>query len=201
MDRNDQQAIEELFGKLREVERRAPPRDREAEALIGEHIARQPAAPYHMAQAIIALEHALAAAQQRLEEAEQQRGSGGFMAEIFGTGRTRAERGRERGRQERPRQRALPGEDGGRSGGAGPWGGRPSFLGGAMQTALGVAGGVVLGSFLADMLTPDAAAAAPVDQAAPEEERFAGEEAAADEDFAGDDAGGADFGGDFGGDF
>jgi hypothetical protein len=32
MDRNDQQAIENLFGKLAEVERQSPPRDAESEA-------------------------------------------------------------------------------------------------------------------------------------------------------------------------
>jgi hypothetical protein len=46
---------------------------------------------------------------------------------------------------------------------AGPWGptagpGGGGFLAGAAQTAMGVAGGVLLGSMLADWLTPDAPA-------------------------------------------
>jgi hypothetical protein len=47
---------------------------------------------------------------------------------------------------------------------AGPWDnahawGGGGFLAGAAQTAMGVAGGVLLGNMLADWLTPDAAAA------------------------------------------
>ena len=76
---------------------------------------------------------------------------------------------------------------------AGPWDNAPGyggggFLAGAAQTAMGVAGGVLLGSMLADWLTPDPAAA----------------QDAQGDSFSGDaaDAGGtdvADAGGDFGG--
>lgn len=62
MDRNDQQAIEGLFGKLAEVERQALPRDAESEAFIRERIALQPGAPYHIAQTIAVQEQALVAA-------------------------------------------------------------------------------------------------------------------------------------------
>ncbi len=48
MDYNDRQAIEDLFGKLADVERQAAPRDDEAEAFIRDRIAAQPAAPYLM---------------------------------------------------------------------------------------------------------------------------------------------------------
>ncbi|MEI5682665.1 DUF2076 domain-containing protein [Mesorhizobium sp. CGMCC 1.15528] len=41
MDRLDQQAIVGLFDKLADVARQSPPRDQEAEAYIGEQIARQ----------------------------------------------------------------------------------------------------------------------------------------------------------------
>jgi hypothetical protein len=198
MDGRDRQAIEELFDKLREVERRSPARDREAEALIHQHIARQPGAPYYMGQTIIALEHALAAARERLEEAERRGSGGGFISEIFGGGRGR--------REDRAlsRRRALEDESG-RAGAGSPWGYRPSFLGGAMQTAMGVAGGVVLGSFLADLLMPDAAMAS--EAAATDAGADAGQEASdagygPEEDMSGDDGdfGGGDFGGgDFGG--
>ncbi|TIT48066.1 MAG: DUF2076 domain-containing protein, partial [Mesorhizobium sp.] len=72
MDRNDQQAIGNLFEKLANVERQTPPRDAEAERLINDQIARQPAAPYYMAQTIVVQEQALNAAQSRIEELEQQ---------------------------------------------------------------------------------------------------------------------------------
>ena len=39
MDRNDQKAIEELFGKLETVERESPGRDAESEAFIRRRIA------------------------------------------------------------------------------------------------------------------------------------------------------------------
>lgn len=63
MDRNYRHAIETLFDKLATVERQSPPRDGEPEALIRYKIARQPGAPYYMAQTIIIQEQALAAAE------------------------------------------------------------------------------------------------------------------------------------------
>jgi uncharacterized protein len=192
MDARDRQAIEELFGKLREVERRSPTRDRDAEALIRDFIARQPGAPYYMAQTIIAQEQALIAAQERLEQGEQ-RGSGGFLSEIFGPGPGRDGGRRERGPRDRePGARMLPP-------GASPWG-RPSFLGGAMQTALGVAGGVVLGSFMADLLMPDHAmagepAAGAHDAGADTADQDMADAGPGDDDLGGGDFGGGDFGG------
>jgi uncharacterized protein len=187
MDRNDQQAIEELFRKLRDVEQRNPQRDREAEALIREMIARQPAAAYYMAQTIVAQEQALIAARERLEQNEK-RGSGGFLSDIFGGGGRggRAAAGPDWRDGER-RQLSAPG----------PWSGRPSFLGGAMQTALGVAGGVVLGNFLADLLMPDAAHAADTSHDAGQHEGMTQDEpGAAEHDAQGDeDFGGGDFSG------
>ena len=70
MDRNDRQAIEALFDKLATVERQSPPRDGESEAFIRDKIARQPGAPYYMAQTIVIQEQALAAAEARLAELE-----------------------------------------------------------------------------------------------------------------------------------
>jgi hypothetical protein len=158
MDRQDRDAIEGLFQRIARVEQRSGPRDRGAEALISAKIGQQPAAPYYMAQTILMQEKALNDAQTRIEELEN-RG--------YGAGRR-----------------------GGRS--AGPWDNAPGyggggFLAGAAQTAMGVAGGVLLGSMLADWLTPDPASA---------------QGGAADADFSGDaaDAGGTDVAdaGDFG---
>ena len=152
MHTQDRAAIEELFRKLAEVERRAAPRDPEAEAFIRARIAAQPGAPYYMAQTIVAQEQALLEAQRRIGalEARAERPSGGFLDGLFG--------GRQR-----------PSGYAGRSSAeyAGPWsGGRGmggGFLAGAAQTAMGVAGGVVLGNMLADWLTPEEAGAANVD--------------------------------------
>ena len=67
MDRNDRQAIEDLFKKLADVDRSSPRLDAEAETFIRERIARQPGAPYYMAQTIVVQEQALAAAEKRIE--------------------------------------------------------------------------------------------------------------------------------------
>ena len=68
MDRRERQVIDELFGKLRQVERQAPQRDAEAEAHIRQQVSGLPAAPYYMAQAILVQEQALANMQTRVQE-------------------------------------------------------------------------------------------------------------------------------------
>src|SRR5690606_33004581 len=164
MDQNDRQAIERLFDRLAQAERDLPPRDPEAESLIGERLARNPGAAYYMAQTVVVQEQALEAAQARIAELEAQLArapaSGGFVGALFGGGR--AQRQRAQGRPVRPQAMQQP-----RAGHRpGPWGGTPQrsggsgFLAGAAQTAMGVAGGVLLGNAIAGMLAPDAAEAA-----------------------------------------
>jgi hypothetical protein len=156
--------IEDLFQKLAEIDRRTGLREPEADALIARLAAHQPGAAYYMAQAIVAQERALETAQARIQDLEERarapQGSGGFLSGIFGMPAGGAP-SREVGQRE---ARSLPATGGpwGPSGGTDqPYGrGGGGFLGGAAQTAMGVAGGVVLGGFLADMLTPDAAVAA-----------------------------------------
>ena len=87
MDRNDRQAIEDLFDKLASVERQSPPRDAESEAFIRDKLTRQPGAPYYMAQTIVVQEQALAAAEARLADLETQArasANGGFFGSLFG---------------------------------------------------------------------------------------------------------------------
>src|SRR5690606_30890065 len=50
LTREDRTAIDGLFERLREAERRGGPRDAEAEAYIRSKIAAHPAAPYYLAQ-------------------------------------------------------------------------------------------------------------------------------------------------------
>lgn len=169
----DRRAIEGLFHRLVDVERRADPRDPEAEALIREAIARQPGAPYYMAQTVLVQEHALSVAQDRIKELE---------TELERRGRD-VEPARQRGPWDRNDRR-----DEGRGGG---------FLAGAAQTALGVTGGVLLGSAIAGMFGAGAATAAQPEPA-PEPEPDAGADAGGGDE-GGDfgDFGGFDFGGDF----
>jgi hypothetical protein len=176
MDNTERQVIDELFGKLRQAESQTGPRDPEADKHIRQRVAELPASPYYMAQAIIVQEQALAAGQARIEQLERQiseRPAGGFLGGLFGGGGTRpapSRPSRAAGWDPRVAQYTDPRY-------ARPGGG---FLAGAMQTALGVAGGVLLGNALADMFTPDPAAAAE-----PSEEDFSEDQDAGgmDEEF------------------
>jgi len=141
----EKQAIEQLFAKLDQVERQGPPRDAEAEAYIRERIAAQPGAPYYMAQTIVMQEQALQFAQQRIAELEQQAAvrpsGGGFLSGLFGGGQPP----RRAPMQHAHRQPMQPGY------GQAASPGRGGFLAGAAQTAMGVAGGVLLGNMVANM--------------------------------------------------
>ena len=151
MDQRERQVIDELFGKLRQVERQAPQRDAEAEAHIRQQVSGLPAAPYYMAQAILVQEQALANMQTRVQELERQLAErpagGGFLSGLFG--------GDPQQTAPAPQRPMAPVHHGmtppGIGAGGSPWGARPGggFLAGAMQTALGVAGGVLV----ADALT------------------------------------------------
>ncbi len=182
MEDRDRRAIEELFQKLSQVESQSGPRDPEAERYIREQLAAQPGAAYYMAQTIIVQEQALAAAQDRIEETQRQGAGGssrgGPLSGIFAGGRSRQE----------PRNSGS-----GRSmeSAGGPWGSAPrggGFLAGAAQTAMGVAGGVLLGNMLGGMFSGDEA-----DTGGLADSSDPGNDETADLD-AGDDA---DFGGDF----
>ncbi|MBM6593224.1 DUF2076 domain-containing protein [Microvirga pudoricolor] len=195
MNHQDRHAIEQLFGKLAQVETQASAPDAEAASLIRSQIAQQPQAPYFMAQTIIVQEQALSAAQGRIQQLEQQiasrpAGGGGFLSGLFGGGAQPAQR------QPQANPMMQPGQP------SGPWGGAPGaqpgmvpgrgggggFLAGAAQTAMGVAGGVMLGNMLMGAFGGDDAKTADAAGAQPEPEQTA----AADE-------GGGMFDGFFGG--
>jgi len=145
MNSSDKAAISKLFDRLAEVERHGAPRDPEAEQAIADNIARQPGAAYYLAQTVVAQEQALSAAQARIERmegelAQARRDAGGFFSGWF---------------DDAPLQQAAPPRP------------RPApergFLAGAAQTALGVAGGVLLANTLAGFLTGSAQAGEPMD--------------------------------------
>ncbi len=189
-NQDDRSAIDGLFDRIEDVARNSQARDRAAEIQIQERLQRFPPAPYYMAQTIVMQEEALRQAQARIEQLEaqgQQRG-GGFMGGLFGGNEPQQQQpARRRGPwdrgsdyDERPRQ----GQGGG-------------FLAGAAQTALGVTGGVLLGSAIAGMLTGGANAEEYNPDAASEEAADTGVE---DMVAGGDDMGGGDdfdMGGDF----
>lgn len=164
MDTNDRQAIRALFDKLAGVERQLPARNAEAEDYINAAIARQPSAPYYMAQTVTVQEHALNAAQSRIEELEaeladarQAPQGGGFLSGLFGTGPTP----RQTSRTKQPMPQGAPG----------------GFLAGAGQTAMGVAGGMLLANAIGGMFAGPAQAG----DVLPEEEPGLGDEGFADD--------------------
>jgi hypothetical protein len=194
MDANDRKAIEDLFDRLSDVERRSPPRDPQAEALINSAVAQAPAAPYYMAQTIVIQKQALDAAEQRIAELESGgRESEGLFSGLFG-GRSRQPA---RSPERRAAERRQP---------AGPWNqgyGQGGFLAGAAQTAMGVAGGILLGNLIAGAFASHSATAAEPGNADTGSNDDASNDATGDTDDGGSDfADAGDFGGgDFGGDF
>lgn len=168
MSPEERQLLTDLFGRIRSAAN--TPRDQEAEALIQNETRAQPYAPYYLAQTVLVQDQALRAANDRLQELEgkvkdlegQLAGRprpGGFLSglgSLFGGGPSQAprapspppsrgwgEQGQQPGWQQQPQASPPPGAA------AGPWGGQPaggggSFLRGALGTAAGVAGGVLL---------------------------------------------------------
>jgi len=171
MQSEEQRLIDGLFSRLQQAESNTTPRDAEAERVIQAHIRQQPSAPYYMAQAMIIQEAALTKLNAQVQELQQQNEqlqqqaqtakpqSSGFLAGLFGGGSSQAAPQRQASQGSQP----IPGTQG--------WGSQPQqqqyaaqpqqqapaqaapqqpgFLGSALRTAAGVAGGVVL----ADMLT------------------------------------------------
>ena len=90
MSNEDRAAIDQLFGRLAETERRSPPRDAEAEAFIRDHVGRQPGAPYFMAQTIVMQDYALKEAERRIADLEAKLSSrdqpGSLYPSGFGAG-------------------------------------------------------------------------------------------------------------------
>lgn len=171
MNSEEQTLIDGLFSRLRDAEQQTAPRDAQAEAQINRHLLQQPAAPYYMAQAMLIQEAAIKRLDQRVKELEaqaqqqeQQRpSSGGFLAGLFGGGQR--EEPRPAQSQQRPEgwgqtRFSQPGASASYANNpndfrssptaqAAPQGG--GFMRGALQTAAGVAGGVMVADLLTSM--------------------------------------------------
>lgn len=169
MQSEEQRLIDGLFDRLKQAETMTGPRDLQAQQQISQHIREQPSAPYYMAQAMIVQEATLKQLDQRVKDLENhiaqlqqnagsRQSSGGFLAGLFGASSRNAPspRGQFQAQQNHVARSNQPQEDYAPQ--QPPTYGQPSqaapsraggFLGGALQTAAGVAGGVVL----ADMLT------------------------------------------------
>ncbi|WP_455812101.1 DUF2076 domain-containing protein [Pseudomonas graminis] len=159
MQNEEQQLIDSLFTRLKQAESQSGPRDSAAEKLIQQQVQQQPGAPYYMAQALLIQEAAMKQLNARVTQLESeltqarqqpQQSSGGFLSGLFGGGN----------RAQQPVQQQPAATQ--------PWGNAPAqpqqpayaapapaagrgFLGGALQTAVGVAGGVVMAEMLTSM--------------------------------------------------
>ena len=180
MNTEEQSLIDGLFGRIKQAEDPNQPRDAQAQACIEAHLRTQPAAPYHMAPAILVQEAALKQLDEKNKQLEAElkqaraqvdatrssnTNSGGFLSSIFGAG--------SRSPDPQP-QRPAPATSGGGWRDPAPAAynapapaqqpqqqsafnaaparsGASSFLGGAMQTAAGVAGGVLLAQGISSM--------------------------------------------------
>ncbi|TKI06331.1 DUF2076 domain-containing protein [Martelella alba] len=166
MQSEEQRLIEGLFQRLKQAEQQNGARDADADRQIREFVQQQPSAPYYMAQSMLIQEAALKRLHARIRNLEEemttlknsQPSSGGFLSSLFGGGKnSRPAPGNHWNAPAQPAQPVAPGNTGyaqtppGYTGyaqqPAAPRGG--GFMAGALQTAAGVAGGVVL----ADMLT------------------------------------------------
>lgn len=187
MTPEERNLLDDLFQRLRQAE--GQPRDPDAERFIREAMQAQPAAPYYMAQSLLVQQHALSAAQQRIEDlerqlkdAQQRAPSGGGIGSFLGSAFGRREEPRPAPQAARPpsgpwgapAQPAYPPQPQRGFGPApGPWGGAPggapggypgapgyapqpqrsSFMGGALQTAAGVAGGMLAAGAISSLLS------------------------------------------------
>lgn len=141
-----------------------PPVDPEADRLLSDLFARYPEARYRLTQTAFVQEHALVEAQNRIQELEwelenaqrqgqaAQQSRGGLFGGMFGGGAQRPAP-----MPPRPQPQYPPGYNPGalqqgRSG--------PGFLGTAVMTAAGVAGGLVLGNAIMGMMGSGGAAEA-----------------------------------------
>ena len=154
MSNQDRETLDTLFSRLADAERRAAPRDAEADALIRDHIARQPGAPYFMAQTIVMQDYALKEAQRRIADLESRDAGREQPGNLFPSGFG--------AQQAAPAAAPAPAQSGpwsqpAAAAPAGPWS-QPvaparsgGFLAGAAQTAMGVAGGVLLGNAISGL--------------------------------------------------
>lgn len=165
MQNEEQRLIDGLFQRLKQTENQYASRDSEAEQHIRTHLQTQPNAPYYMAQSILIQEAAIKQLNNQLNalneevnqlrlNASQQKSSGSFLSGLFGGNNSP-----KTARQERPFE-PIPGTQGyapstSVAGGAAPSSAPPaarnSFMAGALQTAAGVAGGVLVADLLTGM--------------------------------------------------
>jgi len=159
MTPQEQQLISQLFERLKAAPRQA--KDADADALIRRGVAEQPDAPYLLTQTVLIQDMALANAQARIAELEQQVEAAkaappaaptSFLGSLLGRGSVPAAGARQPQAPQQPQQPMAQPQPAPAWGVApqpmmgSPWGGGggSGFLRSAAATALGVAGGELL---------------------------------------------------------
>lgn len=177
MTPDERNLIGGLFGRLKDAEASAGPKDAEAEAFIRQAVAAQPGAPYLMVQTVLVQEHALANAQTRIADLEKQlaaaktaqpAGGGSFLgglADKLGPwGRAPAQAAPQPAYQPMPQPQPVapqPGYAAYASTAAMAPSAGGGFLRSALTTAAGVAGGALLFQGIENMLGHNAGAFGP----------------------------------------
>ena len=141
MQSQERDLITSLFGRLQPFE--SQPRDGEAEALIKDLAARQPAAPYLLVQTVLVQEQALKAAQQRIAELEANAGAAPAASGFLGSAPRIGPWGAQAAAPDAPRASVPTTRSPLQAAVAAPPAGG-GFLRTAMATAAGVAGGALL---------------------------------------------------------
>lgn len=149
MQSKEQRLIEGLFQRIQQAEQSAEPRNIEAERQINDCIQKNPAAPYYMVQSLLIQEAALNKLNQQINQLKneisqlkttQQPTGKRLLGTLFGN------RSQTRTQDQSPMPTAN--YNGSLPSGPSRCG---SFMSGALQTAAGVAGGMVLGNMLNNM--------------------------------------------------
>lgn len=179
MNSEERDMIAGLFDRLNAAG--VPDKDRDAERLIAQYVKQMPDSPYMLVQTVLIQEHALQQAEARIRELEsqlagpQQRGStgsGSFLGGLKDSGRTTAsvpsaggramssdqggyapspwQSGPAQGMPQMPRAPEMPPMPQQPAPSSG--GGFGGFMRGAMTTAAGVAGGMMIGDALRGMM-------------------------------------------------
>lgn len=146
MNTEEKTLIDGLFAHLKTTEQQNASRDDEANIYINMQLEKQPAAAYYMAQTILSQEAAIKKLTQQVEEQQQKiatsKGhSGSFLAGLF------AGNNPSPNPQSSAVNNAVPTNNSSNC----YTGNTASFLGGALQTAAGVAGGMLMANAITNL--------------------------------------------------
>ncbi|OZI17086.1 DUF2076 domain-containing protein [Bordetella genomosp. 7] len=165
MQDQDRDAIASVFSRIQELERQGHPRDPDAEQLIRQEMQKNPGSAYYLAQTVLVQQQALQNAQARIQELQKNPSA---AVQPSGSNPTAASPSTAFGRRAPAAGPAAGGLGTGFGrNNAAPAGG--GFMAGALQTAVGVAGGMMLGNLLGSLFTGNEAQAAeapPADEGA-----------------------------------